>query len=113
MIPVLRAIILLFSHIMCVPSVELANHASGPANGNSVQPAKKRRTSQKDKQASQSDYGDATAVEANDEYVPPPSLARDRQNSGRGGGAQSPVVPHGNGAGGKRSRNNSNKKAGM
>ncbi|KAK9893743.1 hypothetical protein P389DRAFT_107854 [Cystobasidium minutum MCA 4210] len=91
--------------------------AAAPASSNasvsngaaSVQPAaKKRRTSNKDKQASQSDYGDAAAGDHVDEYVPPASLARERQNSSRGAGGQSPVVG-GNGA--KRSRNNSKKGA--
>lgn len=75
--------------------------------GASVVPApKKRRTSNKDKQVSQSDYADLGAGDNADEYVPPASLARERQNSSRGG--QSPVVS-GNGA--KRSRNNSKKGA--
>lgn len=83
------------------------SHANNGAA--SVQPApKKRRTSNKDKQVSQSDYGEAAGGDNMDDYVPPPSLARERQNSSRGAGGQSPVV---GGSGAKRSRNNSKKGA--
>lgn len=96
-----------------LPPNALPEPAFVGSNGGAIVPpppaAKKRRTSHKDKQTSQSDYAEGNNGDNMDDYVPPASLSRERQNSSRGGnGAQSPIVGS-NGA--KRSRNNSKKGA--